>query len=244
MLNLLGMFVYNSLYYGVILWDVIEYQARLGSGLRGCSITRSVGEDVLQDVFAHAEGFLACGLAVVVDVGVFPAVAEVAFPGEEADEASVVEEAVGARGQVVVLVDFGEAVGEVVFLVEDGVAGWQFDKFEFGEYQLHLREDILFDAVVVVDVEESPAEQVVAEVLPFRAVECHVAVAGHVDEGVVEEFAAAHADNGIVGGEVHVGVGVAEGDEVGERGGVGVPVASTAIFEEGYLCLGGEGIEH
>ena len=82
-----------------------------------------MGEDVLQDVFAHAEGFLACGLAVVVDVGVFPAVAEVAFPGEEADEASVVEEAVGARGQVVVLVNLGEAVGEVVFLVEDGVAG-------------------------------------------------------------------------------------------------------------------------
>ena len=151
------------------------------------------------------------------------------------------EEAVGAWGQVVVLVDLGEAVGEVVFLVEDGVAGWQFDKFKFGEYQLHLREDVLFDAVVVVDVEESPAEQVVAEVLPFLAVERHVAVAGHVDEGVVEEFAAAHVDYGIVGGEVHVGVGIAEGDEVGERGGVGIPVAATAIFEQRQLGLGVEG---
>ena len=44
-----------------------------------------MGEDVLQDVFAHLEGFLACALAVVVHVGVFPAVAEVALPRKEAN---------------------------------------------------------------------------------------------------------------------------------------------------------------
>ena len=164
-----------------------------------------MGEDVLQDVFAHAEGFLPCGLAVVVDIGVFPSVAEIAFPGEEADEPSFVEEPVGAWREVVVFMDFGQSVGEVVFLVEDGVGGWEFDKFEFGEYEFHLGEDVVFDAVVVVDVEEPSPQQVVAEVLAFLAVEYDVAVSGHVDEGMVEELAAAHVDNGIVGGKVHMG---------------------------------------
>ena len=62
-------------------------------------------------------------------------------------------------------------------------------------------------------------------------------MAGHVDEGVVEELAAAHVDNGIFGSEVHACVGVAEGYEVGEGGGVGIPVAAPAVFEECYLGL-------
>ena len=46
-------------------------------------------------------------MTVVVYVGVFPSVAQVALPAEEADEPSLVDEAVAARRQVVVLVNFG-----------------------------------------------------------------------------------------------------------------------------------------
>ena len=204
---------------------------------------RLVGEDVLEDVEPHAEGFLAGGLAVVVYVGVFPAVAEVALPGEEADEAAFPDEAVAAGGQVVVLVDFGQAVGEVVFLVVDGVGEGEFDKVEFGKDLLHGGDDEGLDAIVVVDMEEAAADEVVAEVLGFLVREDDVAVAGHVDEGVVEQFRAAHVDHRVGGCEVHVGVGVAEGDEVGEGGGVGVPVAATAIFEQRDGGLGVEKYE-
>ena len=65
----------------------------------------------------------------------------------------------------------------------------------------------------------------------------------HVDEGVVEQFGAAHVDHRVVGCEVHVGVGVAVGDEVGEGGGVGVPIAAAAIFEERDGGLGVEKYE-
>ena len=68
--------------------------------------------------------------------------------------------------------------------------------------------------------------------------ESHVAVTGHVEEGVVEYLAASYVDHGIFGVEFHLLVGVAEGDEVGERGGVGIPVAAAIVFEQGNLSLG------
>ena len=185
-------------------------------GWEGRRIPRLVGEDVLQDVFAHLEGLLAGGLAVVVHVGVFPAVAEVALPAEEAYQPPLPDEAVAARGQVVVLVDFGQAVGEMVFLVVDGVGERQFNEVEFGEHLFHLRDDEVFEAVVVVDMEKPASDEVVAEVLRLLGVEDHVAVAGHVEERVVEYLAAAHINHGVVGGEVHLCIGVAVGYKVGE----------------------------
>jgi serine/threonine protein phosphatase PrpC len=67
-----------------------------------------------------------------------------------------------------------------------------------------------------VDMEEAASDEVVAEVLRLLGVEDHVAVAGHVEEGVVEYLAAAHINHGVVGGEVHLCIGVAVGYEVGE----------------------------
>ena len=140
-----------------------------------------MGEDVLHDVFAHLEGFLACGLAVVVDVGVFPSVAEVALPGEEAYQPPLPDEAIAAGRQVVVLVDFGQPVREVVSLVVDGVGEGQLYKVQLGKHLFHLWDDEFFEPVVVVDVQETAAYKVVAQVLRFLAVEYHVAVAGHVE---------------------------------------------------------------
>ena len=47
---------------------------------------------VTNDIGAHAEGFLTGGLQVIVHVLVFPAVAEVALPGEEAHQTSFPDE--------------------------------------------------------------------------------------------------------------------------------------------------------
>ena len=121
-----------------------------------------VGEGVADDVFAHFQGLEARLLAVVVDILVLPAVAEVALPGEEAHQTSFPYEAVAFGWLVVVLVYFRQAVGEVIFLVVDGMAKGQFDKIQFGEDFLHLRHDEFAQAVVVVDVQESAADKVVA----------------------------------------------------------------------------------
>ena len=171
------------------------------------------------------------------DVGVLPAVAEVALPAEETDQAAFVDESVAAGRQVVVFVDLGQPVGEVVFLMVYGVREGQFDKIQFGEDPFHLRDDELLEAVVVIDMQEPSADEVVAQVLRLLGGEDHVAVAGHVDEGVVEKFAAAHVHHGVVGREVHLCVGVAIGDEVGERGGIGIPIAPAAVFQQRNLRL-------
>jgi len=87
--------------------------------------------------------------------------------------------------------------------------------------------------------QESAADEVGAEVLRLAVAEDHVPVARHVDEGVVEEFGAADVDGGVLWVESHLLVLVAEGDEVGERRGIGVPVATPTVFQEGNLRLGG-----
>ena len=86
--------------------------------------------------------------------------------------------------------------------------------------------------------QEAATDEVGAEVLYLAVAEDHVAVARHVEKGVVEDFGAAHIDGGVLRLETHLLVLVAESDEVGERGGVGVPVATATVFQEGDLRLG------
>ena len=203
------------------------------------------GEGVADDVAAHLQGAESGGGAVAVHFGIFPAVAEVTFPGEEADEATFPDEAVALWGEVVVLVDFGQAIGELVVLMIDGVGEWELYKVEFGEDSFHLWDDELAEAVVIVDVEEAATDEVAAEVLHFAVGEEDVAVACEVEEGVVEEVGAAELYGGVLWVEAHVECLVAESDEVGQRGGVGVPIAASTIFDHCQLGLsrGGEGCE-
>ena len=141
------------------------------------------------------------------------------------------EESVASWREVVVLVDLGEAVGKVVLLVVDRMGEGELNEVEFGEDFFHLGDDEVFEAVVVVDVEESSCEEVVAEVEGFVVGEEDVAVACEVEEGVGEDLGTTDIDDGVLWVEVHLEVVVTEGYEVGEGGGVGVPVASATIFE-------------
>ena len=88
--------------------------------------------------------------------------------------------------------------------------------------------------------QETAADEVVAEVLRLGVAEDDIAVAGHMDKGVVEELGAANIDSGGLGLEAHLLVGVAEGYEVWQRRGVGIPVATAAVFKQGQLRLGAQ----
>lgn len=195
-------------------------------------------ESVADEIGAHLEGLESHLFGVFVNGLVLPAVAEVAFEGVEADEASFPEDAKALSGPILVLVDFGEAVFKIKSLVVNLVFEGQFDKLGFGEDLFHGGTDVGIHAVVVVDVEETAGDEVVAEVFGFEVGEDDVAVAGHVDEGVVEEVGATDFDGGVVGGEVGAEVGIAEAGQVGQGGGIGVPVAAAVVFEEGQLELG------
>ena len=137
------------------------------------------------------------------------------------------------------LVYLGQAVGELVLLVVDGVREWQLDPFQLGEDALHLRHNEVLHAVVVVDMQEPSTDEVGTEVLRLTVAEDDIAVTCHVDKGIVEQFGATHLDGGGLRVEAHLLVLVAEGYEVLEGGGVGIPVTAAAIFEQGYLGLGG-----
>jgi hypothetical protein len=76
--------------------------------------------------------FLGC---IVVDVLVFPAIAEVGFEAVEANEATFVDKTVTFRRLLVMLMDLWQAVVEVELLVVDGVIKGQL-------HQLKLRENL------------------------------------------------------------------------------------------------------
>ena len=96
--------------------------------------------------------FLRC---VVVDSNVLPAVAKVALVAEEADEPAIDKQTETLRRQVVVLVNFGQAVVEMVCGVVNEVTERQFHKLLVGEHLLHFAAHIMLNAIVVVDVQKA-----------------------------------------------------------------------------------------
>jgi hypothetical protein len=66
-----------------------------------------------------------------------------------------------------------------------------------------------------------------------------------MDERIVEDVGVTGFHCGIFLVQMGVQVLVAEGDEIGERCGVGIPVAAAFVFQEGYLdgWLGNKGVE-
>ena len=168
---------------------------------------------------------------------VLPPVTEVALPGEEAYKTALIDEAVTLGGMVVVLVDLGQTVGELIFLMVYRVREWQLHKIELREHLLHLRHYELAKTVVVVDMQEAAADEVVAQVLRLGVCENNVAVASHMHEGIVEKLGTAHIHGGRLVFEAHLLVGIAESYQVRQRRGIGVPVSPSAILQQRQLRL-------
>ena len=145
---------------------------------------------VPQDVRSHFQGFLSRLLRVVMYTLVFPAVAKVTFVGENAYDSSFVNQSEELGRFVVVLMNLRQTVRESIGLLENLMRIRQFHEIQLGKHLFHLWLDILSDAVVVIDVEETTRQHVVTQVLRLGSIEDHIAVTRHIDVGIVEQVGA------------------------------------------------------
>src|ERR1051325_4388181 len=84
--------------------------------------------------------------------------------------------------------------------------------------------------------QKSSTDKIIAEVLGFLRAEYHVAVAGHVHERIIEQLGASHFHYPLLFVNVGAKIGIAEFNEIGQRGlQVGVPVSSTVVLEQTNL---------
>ena len=163
---------------------------------------------------------------------VFPAVAQVTFVGIEADQSAFPEQSETLRPVVVMFVYFGEAVGKGKRKKEKGKSRGKLGEIEFGENLFHFSSDIGIDSIVIVDMEKSPGDQVVSQVLGFGIGEHDITMAGHVDEREGEDIPATGFHGSGIFPDVSLQVFITEADQVGQGGGIGVPVAAAAVLEK------------
>ena len=170
---------------------------------------------------------------IAVDVGVFPAVAEVGLVCVEDQEALPAEEAQGLGPPAVVLVDLRQAAGQVEVAAEQVVVRGQLDELPRGEDLADLPAEGLVHAVVVVGVEEPARLEVAPEAGGFLRRPGDVAVPRHVEAGMGEELAVEDAHARLGGGRGQPRVAREESQQVGQGRRVAVPVAAAVVLEPG-----------
>ena len=85
------------------------------------------------------------------------------------------------------LVHLGRTAVELIGLVVHGVLKGQLDPVEVGKHLAHLLPDVRVHPVVVADVQKAAGLEPGPQVARFGRREDHVAVAGHVHEGIIEQ---------------------------------------------------------
>ena len=86
--------------------------------------------------------------------------------------------------------DFWEAIFKRKRLFKDVVRKGKLYEIQLWKHLFHLRFNVLADAVVVVDMEETASQHVIAKVLCFHGIKYHVAMPCHIDVGIVEDIGA------------------------------------------------------
>ena len=94
-------------------------------------------------------------LRVTVHLVILPTVAEVAFVVVKTNQSPLHKQPKPSRGQIVVLVDFGQALGKIKLLVINRMVKGHFNPLQIGKHLGHRRPDKGIHPVVVADVEEA-----------------------------------------------------------------------------------------
>ena len=100
---------------------------------------------------------------IVIDLGIFPAVPEIAREAVVHREAVAEEDAEAASGKPVVLVDLRQPLREIVDEVIDRMRQRDVNERPIGEDALDLATEALVEPVVVVDVQKAAALQILAQ---------------------------------------------------------------------------------
>src|SRR5437588_2897536 len=168
---------------------------------------------------------------IVVDLGILPPVAQVRLVGIVYDQAVAQKDPEPLGRQPVVLVDLGDPLREVVHHMVDGMAQRHFNERVIREHAGDLAPERLVHAVVVVGVEESSLLQVATQGLGVLVREMDVAVPRHIKVGDVPQLGAGERDYALARGDGESGALPNRGEEVGQFGRSGVPVAAAIIVQ-------------
>lgn len=194
-------------------------------------------QGVQNHVRTHFESGLTLGGRIAVHGFILPAVAEVGLIIIIADHDAVQEHAEALRGQFIVLVNLGRAVGKIVLRVIDGMMERQFDELRFGQDLFQFAAEARVHAVVVVGEQESARREVGAERAHVILAERHVAVAVDEDNRMREQFQRGRFHGHRFGGEADVGVVAHEGNQVVQGPRRAVPIAAALVFEQADFGL-------
>src|SRR5438093_11316694 len=129
------------------------------------------------------------------------------------------------------LVDLGDAPGEVVHQVVDGVGQGDLDQGVIGKDAGDLPAERFVHAVVVVRVQEPSLLEVAAQVAQLLVREVHVAVSRHVEIRNVPQLGAAQRHGAVTVGDAQRRALAQGREQVGERGRVRVAVAAAVVVE-------------
>ena len=129
------------------------------------------------------------------------------------------------------LVNLGNAVGEIVFLVVNGMREGNLHKVQFRKNFLHRWSHIWIQPVIIIDEKESAANEIGAYVGCLIRSKGEIAMPGHVNKRVVEEIRTAGLYRGMIKVEVGSEILVTELSQVLERVHIIVPIAAAFVFQ-------------
>ena len=135
------------------------------------------------------------------------------------------------------LVHLGRTAVELIGRMVYGVLEGQFDPVEVGKHLPHLLPDVRVHPIVVADVQEASGLEPGPQVARFGWREHHVAVAGHVHEGIIEQGGRSHLHIRHLLIKAGVQLRIAEGHQVGHAGRIGVPIPAPFVLKDSQLDL-------
>src|SRR5438034_2309939 len=186
-------------------------------------------------LFPYTTLFRSCRLVklrrIVVDLGILPPVTQVGLIGIVHDQPVAQKDTETLRRQAIMLVDLGDAPGEVVHQVIDGVAQRDLNQGMIGEDARDLTAEGLVHAVVVVGVQEAPLLEPASQLFHLFVREAHVPVPRHEEVGNVPQLGSREGDDALALGDGQGGTLAQRREEIRQRGGAGVPVAPTVVMQ-------------
>ena len=170
------------------------------------------------------------------DLRILPAIAQVSTHTVKADQATIINQSEALRRLIVVFVNLWQSVRKRELLTVHRMRKRQLLQIEFREYPLHLRSNELIHSIIIINLQKTASNQVIPEIFGLLRRENDVSVAGHMNERVIEYFRTAHLHNSLFqdrywwkGSDCKNDTGLAETIQIG------IPVATSAIFQKGDL---------